>query len=269
MPLTAPRVNVRNLICVCYATGMRGHAVAHLLNTSPEVVDQRSGIGVSPAGDAHQTGVRYGAEPNGPRAGIELYPDRLAELMGDHHHGPGRISQPTIDEFLSALTRTVIETRHGPRGFADSLERGIVVVADHIRASQQLSIFPGSRCVVLHGSTEKAMRAWADKYLLRDDRSTGMPNMRHVFGEGYDLLPRRVLKSSIHGMLRGISDMTEGNLLVGSVVPVDVDRLFDMETSEDHYRSMCASLGLTPVWEEAAAFIRAYVALQNQRRCNP
>lgn len=248
---------------------MRGHAVAHLLNTSPEVVDQRSNVWVSPTGDAHQTGVRYGAETTGPRAGIEIYPKLVAELMGNHHSGPGWLSRPAIDEFLSALARTVIETRHGPRGFADSLDDGVVVVADHINVSQQLSIFPGSRCVVLHGSTVKAMRAWADKYLLRDDRSTGMPNMRHVLGEGYDMLPRRQLKSSIRGMLRGIAGMTEENLLVGSAVPVDVDRLFDMETSEEHYRSMCANLNLTPVWEEAAAFIRAYTALQNQRRGNP
>lgn len=259
-------VSYGNLICVCYTGGMRGHAMAHIINMSPEVIDQRSPA-IGENGDMHMTGVRYGRDPSAPPGAPELHPAMLADIMGTWFARGDTMNTVVADEFRKRIGYTMLETCGGMVPFEASLRSRRVAVADHILVKHQLELLPGTRCLVPHGSIVKAMRSWSDKFLLLHNKKNGYPNWHHVvscMGHDPEGISRSKLKRLMHGMMQGMMDMQLKNMSHRDAIMVDISALFDPARACEHYVGMCRALELTPMVDEAMDFIGRYSERQTR-----
>lgn len=258
-----------NLICICYAGGYRGHAVAHILNYSPEILDQRERIvPISQYGDVHMTWTRYGHTASGSFSSIPLSVQHMANHCGidlPTHDLPTHV----VDSFYRHLKEALLEIGDSKIPFLKALEMHKVVVAEHVSVEVQLQLFPRCKCVVLTGHNHRALRAWCDKFLLRRNRRNGMINMDQILGER--AIDRRTQKAFIRGSSRASAQMTASNACHAQAFSVDIDKLFDSSTAQATYQELCSRLELTAMWPEVSEFIIKYNRSQLQRgvRTNP
>lgn len=258
------RMRDDNLITICYAGGYKGHAVAHVMNHSPEVLDQGDRCEtISEYGDVHQIWTRYGYTSYGHFSRIPVSVENVSNHCGVTYDPLDVLPHDVIDAFLAQLPHTYLEIGDRRLPWFDALEMHRVITAEHVSVENQLSLFPNCRCVVLTGDNNTAMRAWSDKFLLRRNRHTGLINMQQKFGESV-MTPSRQ-KALIRQIRDAHTHLTEMNAAHPHAIVVDVDRLFDIKTARTTYLDMCSRLDLTPMWDGVSDFIARYNRSQELR----
>lgn len=246
-----------NILVICYLSGLRGQAVDHVLNFSPELIGKSRRLSAAADGSLHNHPGPFGLLPNGQPLRLlwDTQGQDIERLMGSARTADG---MPLPDALSAGLVSTTCLLP--PRSVRHLLPNATIV-----RLSWGKHWYMGIR--------DAAAKLWSTntdsdnsigKYLRWQAARLGLAHgdwidIHRLMCPDPNITKRQYMRLEASEL---ISYQVDGDQ--GEDYLCDLGRLFGSDATEA-YRDLCRACGITPVEGDALPWLRDYSLKQWSR----
>ena len=255
-----------NVISVCYHGGCCGHAIAAVIQFSPEIYKRGPDVyqDVLPTGELYDYGMRCGRADD---QSTDFDIVRCYEQLNRYYSPMKSLDRDAIDLYHQTLPQLWLRP-HRVR-FLDAIAQSRFLIADHSYSSHQRQLLPGCRTIAVYGDIYQALRYFADKKYIPIDvddpeqKRIGIDTFTGFYGT---TVPRIVrYKESMRSFVDSCSFIDAAHRQDCDSFNLDYIQLLFSDHSEQVYLNLIKWLDLTPNWSAVRDFMHTYADAQLTR----